>query len=194
MLIIVAALVASCGRKSSESEVDFKNQYFAGEFIYMADAAVLRDCATGEWVAVAMQDGFLELEKAYLALDLQNYQAVMCKVRGYIKDKEVGSEGHDKVLVVTSLIGLDSTESCNPKAMICGEWELKEGTAATNEIIFNPDYTYSLGNQVQGQWMLTAPDSIAIIDKENMAAQGAIDYQDISLNFRDITYSKIPIN
>lgn len=189
--ILAAALVVGCGgRGSSASQIDPENQYFAGEFIYMADAAVLRDCATGELVAVAMQDGFVELERAYLSLDLQSYQGVMCQVRGYIQDKEDGAEGHDKVLVVKSLIGLDSTESCNPLTTICGEWELTKGAAATKELAINPDYTYSLGNQTQGRWFLSAPDSIVFIDTSEKAAAGTIDYKKMCLNFKEITYSK----
>lgn len=188
---LVVVLAISCGKNSSGSEVDSRDHYFSGEFTYMADAAVLRDCATGELVAVAMQDGFLELERAYLELGVESYQGVMCRVRGYIRDKEAGTEGHDKVLVVTSLIGFDRDAVCDSSAIICGDWELTKGAVATNELSLNPDYTYSLGNQVQGRWFLTAADSIAILDKSDKLGHGVLDYGDMSIKFKEVTYSKV---
>jgi len=84
-----------------------------GLFRYMADAASFEECTTGRRLPVAMEGGYLDLERAYLAAKGEPGQLVMALVEGSIALRPP-MEGPSPVptLVVGKLLQLDPGATC----------------------------------------------------------------------------------
>jgi len=87
-----------------------------GMFRYMADAARFGECLTGRSLPVAMEGGYLDLERAYLAAGTGPGQSIMALVEGRIAMREP-MEGPAKVptLVVDRFLRLVAGEQCPPR-------------------------------------------------------------------------------
>jgi copper homeostasis protein (lipoprotein) len=87
-----------------------------GMFSYMADAAGFGECLTGRRLPVAMQGGYLDLERAYLAARAQPGQPLMALVEGRIAMR-LPMEGPAAVptLVVDRFLRLAPGEQCPPR-------------------------------------------------------------------------------
>ena len=88
----------------------------SGMFTYLADAAGFSECLTGRSLPVAMEGGYLELERAYLAARAGPGQAMMALVEGRIALRDP-MEGPAPVptLVVDRLLRLAPGEQCPPR-------------------------------------------------------------------------------
>ena len=87
-----------------------------GMFTYLADAASFDECQTGRRLPVAMEGGYLDLERAYLAARAEPGKALMALVEGRIAMREP-MEGPAPVptLVVDRLLRVAPGEQCPPR-------------------------------------------------------------------------------
>lgn len=103
-----------------------------GMFAYMADAAVFISCADNKRYPVAMEGGYLELERAYLSLmgDEAGKQAMLCaKATLMARDKMEGS-GQTPTLVVSEMYSLSRQATCKTAIIrMAGEYYLEANAA-----------------------------------------------------------------
>lgn len=84
-----------------------------GAFVYFADAALFEDCRTGLRVPVAMEGGYLALERAYLDAGADPAAPVLVTVQGDIAMRPP-MEGPDRpILRVDRLLGIWPEEDCD---------------------------------------------------------------------------------
>jgi copper homeostasis protein (lipoprotein) len=87
-----------------------------GMFTYMADAASFAECLTGRRLPVAMQGGYIDLERAYLAARTGPGEAVLARVEGRLAMRPpMEGDGLVPTLVVERFIGLAPGEQCPPR-------------------------------------------------------------------------------
>lgn len=164
---VCSLLLGSCSGSNSAPP---SKEYYAGEFVYFADAASMRDCATGERIAVSNEEDYLSAEREYSSLAAHG-EAVMIEFFGR-RVEEQSMEGDRMIpkLVIDSLIGFDQTVLCNPDALVAGIYEGKtpEGKYLVR---MKADYTYTQslfatgrGEQVSsGRWYMCASSQIVFI-------------------------------
>jgi len=90
--------------------------HLAGMFSYFADVASIRLCATGAWLAVAMEADYLRLERAYLKARPEDPrgQPLLVKVEGLITNRPSLEEGNPppRTLVVERFVGMHPGQGC----------------------------------------------------------------------------------
>jgi uncharacterized lipoprotein YbaY/uncharacterized lipoprotein NlpE involved in copper resistance len=87
-----------------------------GMFTYMADAAVFAECTTGRKLPVAMEGGYIDLERAYLAARGEPGAAVMALVEGRIAMRPpMEGAGFVQTLVVDRYLRLEPGTQCAPR-------------------------------------------------------------------------------
>jgi heat shock protein HslJ/membrane-bound inhibitor of C-type lysozyme len=100
----------------------------SGTFVYMADAASFTDCATGRRVPVAMEGGYVEVERAYAEKRSAPGAPVFVTVLGRIENKpKMEGPGTQPTLVVEKLESMDASKSCAAGAPgLTGKWTLTQ--------------------------------------------------------------------
>ena len=84
-----------------------------GMFVYMADAARLTECRTGDDYPVAMAGGYLRLEQSYLDARQAPGQALMVSFVGGIEARpRMDGDGTEPTVVVTRFINVWPGETC----------------------------------------------------------------------------------
>jgi copper homeostasis protein (lipoprotein) len=87
----------------------------SGMFSYMADAAGFTECLTGKRMPVAMEGGYIDLERAYMAAEVEPPAAVMALVEGRIAQRmPMEGPGPVPTLVVDRFLRLAPGEACPP--------------------------------------------------------------------------------
>ena len=85
-----------------------------GMFRYMADAAVFTDCRTGERWPVAMEAGYLALEKAYTETRQQPGEELKVNFQGQLAMKPKADGGGQVFhVIVDRYIGISPGETCS---------------------------------------------------------------------------------
>ena len=100
-----------------------------GLFRYLADAASFEECTTGRNLPVAMEGGYRDLERAYLAAKHEPGQPLMAVIEGAIAMRPpMEGPGPVPTLVVDRFLRLEPDASCAPRfrtARLEGtEWRL----------------------------------------------------------------------
>ena len=120
----------SCGGSSSgraaSGGVDTL-MYFSGKFIYMADAAVFKDCLTGFTFAVNQKNDYINAEKGYMALEPQMGEYIFAEFYGEVEQSVLeNGEGLPYSVTIDSLIGFDRAKDCAESLSIPGVYTLRE--------------------------------------------------------------------
>lgn len=102
-----------------------------GAFTYMADAALLVECTSGLQLPVAMEGGYLPLERAYTAASVSPGRPVVVRVRGTVESRPaMEGDGTERVFVVESHEVPSGEADCGVlrvgEALAAGEWVLQE--------------------------------------------------------------------
>ena len=98
LLIIIAT---SCTQSSKKSD---QNPQFFGEFLYLADAAVLN---TGtEIYGVIIDEKMHELHKLCAQVKRDEYDMIPVYIKGKVETKKPDEEGWDKRIKITSIDSL----------------------------------------------------------------------------------------
>jgi len=81
-------------------------------FTYMADSAIFEECLTRRKLPVAMEEDYLQLERAYLEKRAEPGQRLLANVEGRIVER-VNMEGPARpMLVIERFVGLWPGETC----------------------------------------------------------------------------------
>ena len=99
--ILLVALATSCTQTSKKSE---SNPQFYGEFLYLADAAVLN---TGsEIYGVIIDEKMHELHDLCTTIKRDEYDMIPVYIKGKVENKQPEEEGWDKRIKITSIDSL----------------------------------------------------------------------------------------
>ena len=141
--------------------------FLSGEFTYMADAAMFRDCATGLRFPVAQTGDYLRTEREYTARSQGVGDPVHVRLRGISAEE---SQGLVPTLVIDSLLGFDDNQACNPGVMMVGIYVSEDGSGRS-VLHLRSDYTCSFQNygadgsaeHREGRWGLVAEEELALL-------------------------------
>ena len=146
--------------------------FLSGEFTYMADAAMFRDCATGLRFPVAQTGDYLRTEREYTARSQGVGDHVHVRLRGHIDlmPSAEESQGLVPTLVIDSLLGFDDNQACNPGVMMVGIYVSEDGSGRS-VLHLRSDYTCSFQNygadgsaeHREGRWGLVAEEEVALL-------------------------------
>ena len=146
--------------------------FLSGEFTYMADAAMFRDCATGLRFPVAQTGDYLRTEREYTARSQGVGDPVHVRLRGHIDlmPSAEESQGLVPTLVIDSLLGFDDNQACNPGVMMVGIYVSEDGSGRS-VLHLCSDYTCSFQNygadgsaeHREGRWGLVAEEELALL-------------------------------
>lgn len=146
--------------------------FLSGEFTYMADAAMFRDCATGLRFPVAQTGDYLRTEREYTARSQGVGDPVHVRLRGHIDlmPSAEESQGLVPTLVIDSLLGFDDNQTCNPGVMMVGIYVSEDGSGRS-VLHLRSDYTCSFQNygadgsaeHREGRWGLVAEEELALL-------------------------------
>jgi len=146
--------------------------FLSGEFTYMADAAMFRDCATGLRFPVAQTGDYLRTEREYTARSQGVGDPVHVRLRGHIDlmPSAEESQGLVPTLVIDSLLGFDDNQACNPGVMMVGIYVSEDGSGRS-VLHLRSDYTCSFQNygadgsaeRREGRWGLVAEEELALL-------------------------------
>lgn len=202
--IMVTLVLPSCNRKKGVEEgkviydtIPVTNikitpeYYFAGDFTYMADAAVLKETVTGQHFPIVMAEAYPQAEKKYRELELSG-KPVYTELRGYLQLKGKDEEGPARQLVITQLIKMGSVLE-SPMSLLNGKY------AAENKKLFiNPDHTYKLTSKdekdMEGKWFLVTENALILNSGEDYVWMD-IDWRNHTLSNRkdnSFVFSLIP--
>ena len=146
--------------------------FLSGEFTYLADAAMFRDCATGLRFPVAQTGDYLRTEREYTARSQGVGDPVHVRLRGHIDlmPSAEESQGLVPTLVIDSLLGFDDNQACNPGVMMVGIYVSEDGSGRS-VLHLRSDYTCSFQNygadgsaeHREGRWGLVAEEELALL-------------------------------
>jgi copper homeostasis protein (lipoprotein) len=127
LIPLLAAVLTGCGLAASEPVITdnspasdtaesvepSSDRHRTGRFTYMADAAMFEDCSNGKRFPVAMEGGYLELERAYLNSRDEPGKPVVVVVEGRFLERP-SMEGNRNIvnLIVDSFIAVSDEKSC----------------------------------------------------------------------------------
>lgn len=193
--VMLIAMLSACNgqKKTDKAKIDYDTvpatqitiaaeYYFEGDFSYMADAAVLKDAATGTNIPVAMKEAFPKAEKEYLALDVKGAPVHAC-LKGYLAQKGEDEEGAAQQLVITDVVSMKKGAKAPVSKLIVGDY-----TTGEQKLMIAPDYTYKLvskgGETESGKWNLANEDTMVCISGNNITLI-KIDYAKGELTITD---------
>lgn len=205
MFSLFALSLISCGQKKGETgegkvlydTIPVTNikitpeYYFVGEFSYMADAAILKEFATGQNIPIAMEELYPDAEKQYLDLKLSPGKPVNAEFRGYLKQKGKEEEGPEEQLVITQIISMNPETDLSSIKALTGKYSTSD-----QSLKINPNHTYKFkakdGKLEQGKWFLIA-DNMIVFNSESRRTIMDLNYSDEKISTREkspITFEK----
>jgi len=101
---------------SVEADATPDEERMYGLFVYMADAAVFEGCSSGRRYPVAMEAGYLELERAYLEQRTQPGEPLLVIIRARV-EKRPPMEGDGEL----DTIVVEGFEAAFPGELCSGE-------------------------------------------------------------------------
>lgn len=202
--VALISMLSACGgqKKTDKASVEYDTipateitiateYYFEGGFSYMADAAVLKDAATGVNIPVAMREAYSKAENQYLALKVKAGTPVNTCLKGYFAMKGKDEEGPARQLVITDVLSMGDDNKTLTSKLLIGNYIDSDQT-----LTLAPDYTYKLaskgGETEIGKWALanekmmicTSGNNSTFINIDYAKGELTIDDEDAPLTFR----------
>ena len=114
---LTMAAAALIGLTAAATAADLGTpQPMAGMYSYMADAALFRDCATGERYPVAFEADNRALETGYLAVAPEPGAEVLVKIEGRIEERPaMEGDGTEVSVILDRFIGAYPDKDCSTK-------------------------------------------------------------------------------
>ena len=148
------------------------NYYFAGEYLFQANKATLKDRATGTTLIINNGEIASELEKQYLALKLPDGKHVSVQLLGHLSPVNEVEHTSPNHLTITQIISLHpGTNTRAPQ--LTGEYitYVPNNIKPTERFTFSlhPDYTYTISiynlsanssRDATGKWFLLNKNEI----------------------------------
>ena len=130
---------ASTGTPEDNSEPP-SGMALEGMFRYMADAAIFRDCRSGKKFPVAMEAGYIDLERAYLESREEPGSELMVRLRGrYLERPAMEGDRKEVQLIIDQLEEVLPGEACQPEhhaSLTDTYWKLLE---LDGELVTTPE-------------------------------------------------------
>lgn len=117
LLFAFSVVLLSCKNKEENKEISEETvveeasevKTFRGDFLYVADAAVLQG---NDFIYGVTLDEMTEvLADRVAAAKKQDFDMVPVVVKGYINPKEEGQEGWEEILTITEIVSVSKTAS-----------------------------------------------------------------------------------
>jgi len=116
LLVALALLIFSCKNTEekdpklvSNETSDSKITIYQGEFIYLADAAVLK--GSNFIYGVTLDEMSEELAKQVETVKKEEFDMVPVIVKGIVSKKPEGQEGWDEILTIKEILSVSKTPS-----------------------------------------------------------------------------------
>ena len=117
LLLAITVAIISCKNaedKKSESEntateAALNVQIYKGEFLYLADAAVLK--GDNFIYGVTIDDTMQQLADQVKSIKKDDFDMVPVIVKGSLSKKAEGAEGWDEIITITEIINVSNTPS-----------------------------------------------------------------------------------
>lgn len=155
--VLFALILMTACHSGEKRLMPSDTHYFSGEFVYMADAAVFYDCATGAHYPVSQQDAYLEAERKYMDLKPEPGQRVFVELKGALDSLPGMEEGtRVRALVIESLIGFDPSVSCQKSFMAAGLYEALDKDSVKTVLHLRPDYTLAVTRYLPDSTQVTS--------------------------------------
>ncbi len=186
VLGVFAIVLTACGnRQKTEGKVIYDTvphtqitiateYYFAGEYMYMADAAVLKEEATGLILPIAMQEVFPEAVKQYKAAEPESGEYIYAVFHGYLTRKGADEEGPEDQLVLTYVVGFDKNQHNEAYKNLVNTYRMDN-----NVLVLASDHTFmhTRDNRTyNGKWFL-ASDNQMVLMSDTANSLIDIDYE-----------------
>jgi len=112
---LTMAAVAAVGLTTAAAAADLGTpRPMAGMYSYLADAALFRDCATGERYPVAFEADNRALEAGYLAVAPEPGAEVLVKIEGRIEERPaMEGDGTEISVIPDKFIGAYPDKGCS---------------------------------------------------------------------------------
>ena len=118
----VPVLTRGAGREAklvlvavNERAAEPEGMALEGMFRYLADAALFRDCRTNKVFPVAMEGGYIELERAYLDSGIEAGKEIMVRLQGRYLERPAMEGNNNKVKLIVDIVEkLDPENTCAP--------------------------------------------------------------------------------
>ena len=109
-LFALVAMTFSCKNETKTATMTTSDDpQFEGEFIYIADAAVLKG---GNFIyGVNLDDVAMELAAQVKPVKKDEMDMVPVVVKGTLKNKAEGEEGWDEIITITEIVSVSDTPS-----------------------------------------------------------------------------------
>lgn len=118
LLLLLSVFIVSCNDKKAEADKEEVQQEttvaanqaegtYEGEFIYTADASVLK--GNSFVYGVEMNEMAKDLGKKVEAVKQKDYDMVPVIVRGVVTHKPENTEGWDEIITITEIINVSDT-------------------------------------------------------------------------------------
>ena len=122
LLLVITMSVVAC--KDAPEDKKSNDPQFEGEFIYVADGAVLK----GESFiyGVTLDEMATALKEKVASVKKDDFDMVPVVVKGIVNNKAEGTEGWDEVITITEIVSVSDTPS---EADIKIEDKKKNGSA-----------------------------------------------------------------
>jgi hypothetical protein len=106
LLLVITISVVACKNETAKTSND---PQFEGEFIFVADGAVLK--GDRFIYGVTIDEMSEELKERVAPIKNDDYDMVAVVVKGVLKNKAEGTEGWDEVLTITEIVSVSDTPS-----------------------------------------------------------------------------------
>ena len=117
LLLAITVAIVSC-KNAEDKKSDTENtateaalnvQIYKGEFLYLADAAVLK--GDNFIYGVTIDDTMQQLADQVKSIKKDDFDMVPVIVKGSLSKKAEGAEGWDEIITITEIINVSSTPS-----------------------------------------------------------------------------------
>lgn len=114
-IVLVAATLAAAGLSTAAPAADLGTPVpMAGMYSYMADAALFRDCASGERYPVSFEADNIALESGYLAVVPEAGAEVLVEIEGRIEERPaMEGDGVEVSVIPDRFIGAYPDRDCD---------------------------------------------------------------------------------
>lgn len=165
--IVGLLLLCSCATTPNKKGVDDgpRSDYFYGEFLYFADAALFFDCTTGLKFRVDRSAGYLSAEKSYLSLvPAPEGERRPIQFYGHLDTlPRPDEEGSLPIVVIDSLIAMNDAPACEKNFQLSGIYTPADSTLPrqTLHLLVNRTFKWSrftkegASETIEGRWGLT---------------------------------------
>lgn len=108
-LFALVLVTFACKNETKSTTMTSDDPQYQGEFIYIADAAVLK--GDNFIYGVELDDMAMELAEQVKPVKKEDMDMVPVVVKGILKNKAAGEEGWDQIITITEIVSVSDAPS-----------------------------------------------------------------------------------